>query len=239
MASPFFQFQQFSVRQRDSAMKIGTDGVLLGAWSNIDAQAKKVLDIGTGTGLIALMLAQRFPLIEIDAIEMDQAAAEEANFNFAASPWSARLNCIPVSLQDFRAASSVIYDHIICNPPFYQGTYSIEKKARDQARNHTFLPLNELFSGINQFLSSQGSCSIVLPIAYKDLASEEAEKHQLYLKRFTAVKGNDHAPFKRALLSYSRQPSSCESTELILEKERHQRTQAHQALVEDFFLPKP
>ena len=76
MTSPFFQFQQFSVRQRDSAMKIGTDGVLLGAWSNIDAQAKKVLDIGTGTGLIALMLAQRFPLIEIDAIEMDQAAAE-------------------------------------------------------------------------------------------------------------------------------------------------------------------
>ena len=87
-------------------------------------------------------------------------------------------------------------------------------------------------------MSSQGSCSIVLPIAYKDLASEEAEKHQLYLKRFTAVKGNDHAPFKRALLSYSRQSSSCESTELILEKERHQRTQVHQALVEDFYLPK-
>ena len=239
MASSFFYFQQFSVRQRDSAMKIGTDGVLLGAWSDIDAQAKKVLDIGTGTGLIALMLAQRFPLIEIDAIEMDKTAAIEANFNFTESPWSKRLNCTPISLQDFRTASSVIYDHIICNPPFYQGTYSIEKKARDQARNHTFLPLNELFSGINQFLFSKGSCSIVLPIEYKAMATQEAEKHQLYLRRFTAVKGNNHAPFKRALMSYSRQPSSCESTELILERERHQRTQAYQALVEDFYLPKP
>ena len=238
MASPFFQFQQFVVRQRDSAMKIGTDGVLLGAWSEIDTQAKKVLDIGTGTGLIALMLAQRFPHIEIDAIEMDKAAAEEAHFNFAQSPWSRRLTCTHISLQDFRTSSSVIYDHIICNPPFYQGTYSIEKKARDQARNHTFLPLNELFSGINQFLSSKGSCSIILPIEYKAMATQEAEKQQLYLKHFTAVKGNDYAPFKRALLSYTRQPCSCESKELILEKERHQRTQAHQALVEDFYLPK-
>ena len=239
MASPFFQFQQFAVRQRDSAMKIGTDGVLLGAWSEIDVQAKKVLDIGTGTGLIALMLAQRFPHIRIDAIELNQAAAAEANFNFAESPWAARLNCTATSFQDFREASLVIYDHIVCNPPFYQGTYSIEKKERDQARNHAFLPLNELFSGIDQLLSSQGSCSIVLPIEYKAMATQEAEKHQLYLKRFTAVKGNDHAPFKRALLSFSRLPSSGESTELILERERHQRTKAHQELVADFYLPKP
>ena len=90
MSSPFFKFQQFTVRQRDSAMKIGTDGVLLGAWSNIEDQAKKVLDIGAGTGLIALMLAQRFSFIRIDAIELDQAAAAEANFNFAESPWSER-----------------------------------------------------------------------------------------------------------------------------------------------------
>lgn len=239
MASSFFQFQQFTVRHRDSAMKIGTDGVLLGAWSEIDPLAKKVLDIGTGTGLIALMLAQRFPTVSIDAIELDQAAAAEASFNFSQSPWSKRLNCTAVSLQNFQRTSLVIYDHIICNPPFYQGTYTIKKKERDQARNHSFLPLNELFSGIDQFLSSKGSCSIILPIEYKMMATQEAEKHQLYLKRFTAIKGNKNAPHKRALLSYSRFPSSCESTELILERERHERTQDHQALVEDFYLPKP
>lgn len=239
MAASFFQFQQFAVRQRDSAMKIGTDGVLLGAWCEVDVQAKKVLDVGTGTGLIALMLAQRFDQISIDAIELDQAAAAEASFNFSQCPWSKRLSCTAVSLQNFREDSLVIYDHIVCNPPFYQGTYSIEKKERDQARNHTFLPLNELFSGIDQLLSSKGSCSIILPIEYKEMACQEAEKYQLYLKRFTAVRGNHHAPLKRALLSYSRQSSSCETTELILEKSRHQRTQAHQDLVEDFYLPKP
>lgn len=238
MSSPFFKFQQFTVRQRDSAMKIGTDGVLLGAWSNIEDQAKKVLDIGAGTGLIALMLAQRFSFIRIDAIELDQAAAAEANFNFAESPWSERLNCTAISLQDFCKVSRVVYDHIVCNPPFYQGAYLIENKKRDQARNHAFLPLSELFSGIDQLLSSQGSFSIVLPIEYKEMATQEAKKYKFYLKRFTAVKGNDHAPFKRALLSYSRLPSGYESTELVLERERHQRSRAHQELVVDFYLPK-
>ncbi|MEN8852333.1 MAG: methyltransferase, partial [Candidatus Arcticimaribacter sp.] len=141
MDASFFQFQQFAVRQRDSAMKIGTDGVLLGAWSEIDPSAKRVLDIGTGTGLISLMLAQRYPEITIDAIELDQAAAAEANFNFAQSPWAKRLNCAANSLQDFREVPLVIYDHIICNPPFYQGTYAIKDAGRDQARNHAFLPL--------------------------------------------------------------------------------------------------
>jgi len=195
-------------------MKIGTDGVLLGAWSEIDPLAKKVLDIGTGTGLIALMLAQRFSAISIDAIELDQAAAAEASFNFSESPWSKRLNCIAISLQDYHKTFLGNYDHIVCNPPFYQGTYSIMKKERDQARN-------------------------ILPIEYEEMATQEAEKHQLYLKRFTAVKGNKHTAFKRALLSYSRRPSDCESTELVLEKGRHDRTPAHQALVKDFYLPKP
>lgn len=239
MSSSFFQFQQFAVRQRDSAMKIGTDGVLLGAWSEIDPLAKKVLDIGTGTGLIALMLAQRFSAISIDAIELDQAAAAEASFNFSESPWSKRLNCIAISLQDYHKTFLGNYDHIVCNPPFYQGTYSIMKKERDQARNHVFLPLNDLFSGIDQFLSSKGSCSVILPIEYEEMATQEAEKNQLYLKRFTAVKGNKHTVFKRALLSYSRLPSDCESTELVLEKGRHDRTLVHQALVKDFYLPKP
>jgi tRNA1Val (adenine37-N6)-methyltransferase len=239
MDASFFQFQQFAVRQRDSAMKIGTDGVLLGAWSEIDSSAKKVLDIGTGTGLISLMLAQRYPEITIDAIELDQAAAGEATFNFAQSPWAKRLNCTAKSLQDFREVSLFIYDHVICNPPFYQGTYAIKDVGRDQARNHAFLPLIELFAGIGQLLSSQGSCSVILPIEHKKMATHEAEKNGLYLSRFTAVKGNETAPVKRALLSYSRLANSCESTVLTLEIARHQRTKTHQELVADFYLPKP
>lgn len=239
MKTAIFQFKQFAVRQRDSAMKIGTDGVLLGAWSEIDPSAKRVLDIGTGTGLISLMLAQRYPEIAIDAIELDQAAAAEAVFNFEQSPWAKRLNCTAMSLQDYRKASLVIYDHIICNPPFYQGTYTIKNAGRDQARNHAFLPLTELFAGIGQLLSAQGSCSVILPIEYKEMATHEAQKNELYLSRFTAVKGNEAAPVKRALLSFSRLATRCESSVLTLEIARHQRTKAHQELVADFYLPKP
>ena len=239
MDASFFQFQQFAVRQRDSAMKIGTDGVLLGAWSEIDPSAKRVLDIGTGTGLISLMLAQRYPEITIDAIELDQAAAAEANFNFAQSPWAKRLNCAANSLQDFREVPLIIYDHIICNPPFYQGTYAIKDAGRDQARNHAFLPLTELFAGIGQLLSAHGSCSVILPIEHKEMATHEAQKNGLYLSRFTAVKGNEAAPVKRALLSFSRLATRCESSALTLEIARHQRTKAHQELVADFYLPKP
>ena len=234
-----FQFKEFAVRQCDSAMKIGTDGVLLGAWSKVSPSAKKVLDIGTGTGLIALMLAQRFSHILVDAIELDQSAAAEASHNFFQSKWSNRLNCKAVSLQDFAMLVTNKYDHIICNPPFYQGTYAIAQKARDQARNHTFLPLDELFLGINKLLSSKGSCSLILPIEYKAMALEEATKHKLNLNRFTAVKGNETASIKRALLSFGRSSSLCETKTLTLEIERHKRTKDHQDLVNPFYLSKP
>ena len=238
MDSSFFQFKQFAVRQRDSAMKIGTDGVLLGAWSKIDPQATNVLDIGTGTGLIALMLAQRFPAILIDAIELNHAAAEEAKFNFSQSPWSTRLKCTAISLQDFSKNASVTFDHIICNPPFYQGAYEIKELARAQARNHTFLPLAALFAGMDQLLSYRGSCSMILPIEYKTMALQEAEKYSFYLDRFTTVRGIKTAPEKRALLAFSRVQKSLESTELTLEISRNQRTQAHQELVDSFYLSK-
>ena len=236
MDSSFFQFKQFAIRQRDSAMKIGRDGVLLGAWSTIDPQAINVLDIGTGTGLIALMLAQRFPAILIDAIELNPAAAAEARFNFSQSPWSTRLRCTAISLQDFSKNASVTFDHIICNPPFYQGAYKIKEVARAQARNHIFLPLADLFAGIDQLLSSCGSFSMILPIEYKAMALHEAEKYSFHLDRFTAVRGVKTAPVKRALLAFSRVHKPLESTELTLEITRHQRTQAHQELVDSFYL---
>lgn len=220
-------------------MKIGSDGVLLGAWAKPNSDPKSILDIGTGTGVIALMLAQRFPDIPIDAIELEQAAAAEASYNFAQSRWFNRLNCQHISLQQFASSTPAVYDHIICNPPFYQGTFAIANKARDQARNQSFLPLEDFFSGVNQLLSSQGSCSLILPIEYKEKASLIAKKHQLYLSRFTAVKGNKNAAVKRALLAYDRCEVPCETTELILEIERNQRTKAHQDLVEAFYLSKP
>lgn len=239
MSSSVFKFREFSVRQRDSGMKVGTDGVLLGAWTSCEKPQGKVLDIGTGTGLIALMLAQRFPHLFIDAIDLDCKAAAEAQYNFKQSPWAERLQSKADSLQQHALVAGKVYSDIVCNPPFYPGSYTIKDVERDQARNQLFLPLDELFCGVNQLLGDKGKFSLILPIAQKDRATLEATKNKLFLSRFTAVRGNEKAPIKRALLEYSREELPCISKTLTLEVARHQHTLAYHELVKAFYLAKP
>jgi tRNA1Val (adenine37-N6)-methyltransferase len=228
MKSALFHFKQFSIRQQDSAMKIGTDGVLLGAWAILLTEDCFVLDIGPGTGLIALMLAQRYPNAIIDAVELNEAAALEAKFNFKNSPWSNRLNAIHASVQDYALNTPKKYDHIVCNPPFYQGAYPIDNNARDSARNNASLLFSVLFASINSLLKVTGICSLI-----------EAQKNDLFLLHSTKVKGNDDAPFKRVLLSFSREQNVPTENDLCLELSRNIRTLAHQELVKDFYLAKP
>ena len=239
MKSSFFHFQQFSVRQQDSAMKIGTDGVLLGAWTKLRAEDRVILDIGTGTGLIALMIAQRYPNATLDAIELNEAAAIEAEFNFRNSPWPNRLNAFLTSVQDHALNARIKYDHIVCNPPFYQGAYPIENSARDKARNNAFLPFSELFQSINSLLNAHASCSLIVPFAAFEKVIVEAEKNDLCLVRSTKVKGCEGASFKRVLLSFSRENKVPVENELCLELSRNERTPAHQELVKAFYLSKP
>lgn len=239
MKSSFFHFQQFSIRQKDSAMKIGTDGVLLGAWTEPLTDDTAFLDIGTGTGLISLMLAQRFPKVKIDAIEVNAAAASEAQFNFMNSPWSNRLTASQRSVQNHVLSSEKKYDHIVCNPPFYQGAYPIKSGARDIARNNANLPFSVLFKSINTLLTATGSCSLIIPFtAFEDVLNE-AKNNQLFLFRSTKVKGNETATYKRILLSFSRKEKAPVEDELCLEISRNKRTPAHQELVKAFYLPLP
>lgn len=235
MKSPIFHFQQFAIRQQDSGMKVGTDGVLLGAWARVEATAKKVVDVGTGTGILALMLAQRYPGITIEAIDINPMAAAEAAENFAQSPWSKRLNCEALSFSDFIDKSNASYDHIICNPPYYLGNNRILAKERNQARNTSYLPLEALFKGFQKLLTPQGQCSLVLPSDREKEAAEWAAKVGFYLFRKTKVRGNQSAPFKRVLLTFSKVQTSCTVTELTLEVSRHQRTLEHQRLVDAFY----
>lgn len=157
-----FSFKQFTVHQDKCAMKIGTDGVLLGAWANI-AQAPNVLDIGTGTGVLALMAAQRNTTAFIDAIEIDQAAAQQAQFNFENSPWRQRLQVHHISLQKFSTRQK--YDAIISNPPYFeiQKSTSIKSIDRQLARTTSALPFRELLEHSYALLSSDGSFSLILP----------------------------------------------------------------------------
>ena len=218
-------------------MKIGTDGILLGAWAHIEKSSSQVLDVGTGTGLISLMLAQRYSMIDIQAIEIDAFAAEEAKFNFDASPWKNRLLCLTSSLNEFSAKTQKKYDHIICNPPFFQNGSSIKNVQRNLARNQASLPLDELFEQVNNLLLNTGTFSLIIPIAFEKEASALASSNRLFLKRKTKVRGHSLAKYKRVLLSYSRIKESIHENELTLEISRHERTPEYQALVDNFYLP--
>ena len=217
-------------------MKIGTDGVLLGAWAHIEKSSSQVLDVGAGTGLISLMLAQRYSMIDIQAIEIDAIAAEEAKFNFDASPWKNRLHCLTSSLYEFSAKTQKKYDHIVCNPPFFLAGV-IKNEQRNLARNQASLPIDELFEQVNNLLANTGAFSLIIPIALEKEASALASSNRLFLKRKTKVRGHSLAKYKRVLLSYSRIKESIHVNELTLEISRHERTPEHQALVDNFYLP--
>jgi tRNA1Val (adenine37-N6)-methyltransferase len=158
-----FRFKQFTVEQDKCAMKVGTDALLLGAWADC-SHATRVLDIGTGTGVLALMLAQRAPQAHIDAIEIDAAAAEQATQNVARSPWQSRVTVYEVSLQQFAAANPLpIYDFIVSNPPFFHQSLKTPDPQRAQARHTDSLLHDVLLHNTAQLLLPNGSCCFVLP----------------------------------------------------------------------------
>lgn len=236
MKSFVFSFQQFSIRQEYSAMKVGTDGVLLGAWAKIPIDATAILDIGTGTGLIALMLAQRFSTPKIDAIEIDLDAYKEAQYNFIKSPWFDRLSGFHSSLDDFVKSTSITYDAIVCNPPFYIDGFAIPNPARDKARSNSSMTFLSLFKAVDSLLNPSGSFSMVIPILVCDKVMEISKEMGFYPSHETRVRGNEKAPFKRCLLTFTRKKCNEKRNDLTLEIDRNRRTQAHQKLVNSFYL---
>ena len=232
-----FQFQQFAIRQTNSAMKVGTDGVLLGAWAPGTPQDAFALDIGTGTGLVALQLAQRFEGLNIDAIEIDPLAAAEARFNFSTSPWADRCCLFEQSFQDFCLAAKRQYDLIVCNPPYFSPSRS-EDTQRSMARQAHHLPHQQLIAGVEKMLTPQGHFSLIVPTDYAKKLIDYAKTTALHLVKKTAVKGHIDVSVKRQLLCFSPMHRPIEENVLVLEISRHQKTDAYQALVQDFYLPK-
>lgn len=160
-----FRFKQFSVKQDKCAMKLGTDSVLLGAWASV-GQASSILDIGTGTGVLALMAAQRNPHALVHAVELDQAAATQAQENFEASPWAARLTAVACALQDYAKAPLLpCYDALICNPPYYPPSEhtAMPASARSLARQAATLDFQTLINCAEHLLNPEGCWSLILP----------------------------------------------------------------------------
>lgn len=231
-----FKFKQFTVLQDRCAMKIGTDGVLLGAWTSIKQQPFSILDIGSGTGVVSLMLAQRCHAELIDAIEIDDDAYEQCTENFENSPWNDRLFCYHASLEEFVEEIDDKYDLIVSNPPFYSDDYKSDNAQRDMARFQDALPFGHLIESASKLLSETGVFSVIIPFKEEVTFIGLAKDFGLFNNRKTRVKGNHNSEIKRSLLEFSFAENKVEIDELIIETERHQYTQDYINLTKDFYL---
>lgn len=232
-----FAFKQFSVAHDICAQKVGTDGVLLGAWTNILSDCKNILDIGTGSGLIAIMMAQRTSeSVYINAIDIDKTAVKQASINFNSCKWSSRLKCFHTSIQNFQPDEK--YDLIVCNPPFFSNSMPPENKQRRVARHDELLPLEELFFHANRLLSEKGSLAIILPFEKKNSAIHFAKVSNMVPHRICNIKGNKTADFKRVLLQFSVRNCNLlfEEENLIIEENRNNYTNEYKLLTKDFYL---
>lgn len=262
MGSPNFRFKQFTVWHDRCAMKVGTDGVLLGAWcplpiannpspitnnqSPIANPPYRVLDIGTGSGLIALMLAQRLssqspiannqsPIAHIDAIDIDANAVAQAQGNFALSPWGNMLHAHHSTLQDWQAER---YDLIVSNPPYFQASLKNPNQQRATARHTDNLSYEELIAHAARLLNDSGVLALILPFESENEIRTLANHHKLYPTHITHIHSKPNKPAKRLLIALSKQEQSEEPLirTFYIESESAPRSPEYQDLTRDFYL---
>ncbi|MDE7074285.1 MAG: methyltransferase [Odoribacter sp.] len=228
-----FRFKQFTIRQDHTPMKVGTDGVLLGAWAACE-EAGNILDIGTGTGLIALMAAQRNPRAQIHALEIDPGAVAQAGDNIAASPWAERIRLHPLPLQEY--APGCRFDCIICNPPFFAGSTLPPETGRSIARHTDSLPHGELVTHAARLLADEGNLCVILPPAEAVRFAELAATQGLHPRRVTHVLPNPGKAPKRHLVELTTRRQACSESELIVEYSRHHYSPEYIKLTRNFYL---
>ncbi len=232
-----FQFKQFSILQDRCAMKVGTDSVLLGAWCPIENNPFSVLDIGAGTGILSLMIAQRSHAEQIDALEIDEDAYEQCVENFENSPWGDRLFCFHAGLDEFMEEPEEEYDLIISNPPFYSEDYKTENSQRDLARFQDAMPFEELVEAADLLLSENGIFAVIIPYKEEEKFIDLCAKVELFPVKVTRVKGTPNTEIKRSLLAFKRyELPVLEADELVIEINRHDYTDAYIELTKDFYL---
>lgn len=229
-----FRFKQFSVRNDKSAMKVGTDGVLLGAWVDV-TNSKQILDIGTGTGLIALMLAQRCDA-NIDAIEIDDDAVSEATLNFNNSPWEERLAIIHSDFVDFAEKTDKKYDIIVSNPPYFVNSLECPNEKRCMARHTNSLSYNELINGASKLLSDFGTLFLITPSDVEILVKEIIGNVNLFVNEIVYVFPTVGSMAKRLMWKITKINRECVSKKLIIEKERHVYTDDYIDLTHDYYI---
>ncbi|MCY7351666.1 MAG: methyltransferase [Cytophagaceae bacterium] len=213
MANTFFKFKQFTVWQESAAMKVSTEACILGVWTD-GTGAKTILDIGAGTGLLTLMLAQRYPEAQFDAVELDEAAARQATLNASESPFADRIRVIHQAIQEF--SNPQLYDLIISNPPFYQNSLRSPKVARNHALHATALTFDALLGSVRKLLAPTGTFVVLLPPYEMNQLVSKAEGYGLLLQRQLHVSQRpDGRPFRQiSVLGY--EAKSVEAEALII-----------------------
>lgn len=234
MSNPYFQFKQFTVWHDKCAMKVGTDGVLLGAWASV-RNAHKILDVGTGTGLVVLMLAQRsLPDADIVALEIDKAAAGQAGENVARSPWKERIEVVQADFRNYQSSDK--FDVIVSNPPYFVDSLECPDQQRNAARHNDSLTYEELLEGVAGLLAEDGAFTIVIPTDVADRVKMIATAKNLYAVRQLNVITKPGSIPKRTLITFTFSNQECVVEELLTELARHQYSEEYIALTREYYL---
>lgn len=252
MSNSYFEFKQFIVRQDRCAMKVGTDGTLLGAWADVPAGGKgdagagalRILDIGCGTGLIALMMAQRFPEAMVWGIDIDSEAVSQARENVEASPFADRVHVVEGDVRCFSDVSGLEdfedfggFDAIVCNPPFFMNSLECPDNQRTTARHTVNLTYQNLMQAAYRLLADEGAFSVVIPTDCRSLLEAEAHLIGLFPSRLCMVRTTPRKSPKRCLVEFRKHPvSEFVSMEGVIESSPQTRSEWYQQLTNDFYI---
>lgn len=235
MSSQEFVFKKFTILQDKCAMKVGTDAVLLGSWVDTTG-AKKILDIGTGTGIISLMLAQKSDA-KVDAIDLDENAFNQAVDNVASCRWKSQIQVYHISLQKCSVINDDKYDLIVSNPPYFVDSSKALEESRTNARHTDQLPFDDLLDGVLRLLSPTGAFYVILPTKESQLFREKAEEQNLFLNKCTRIVTRTDKPEKRLLMKFEFTKKELEEDSIVIEKNgRNSYTDEYKELTKDYYL---
>jgi len=236
MAGNYFKFKQFTVHQEYSAFRITTDSVMLGAWAAVEG-ARSILDIGTGTGILALMAAQRSDA-RIVAIEPDRNSFMQAGLNITASQWHGRITLLNTSIQEYRPSGNLLFDAIITNPPYFVDSLLNPSESKARARHTVSMSYTDLLEAVARLLAPAGTLHLVLPVTGASVFVALAREYNLHCQRRMFIRPTPVKPPVRVLVSMQRGSPQCrDEPEMVIEKGgRHLYSDEYVSLTKDFYL---